>query len=647
MGYNYLNNVELDAALKLYLEAIAGVGLKLKVEEISVTGALGRVTAEAVYAKISSPHYFACAMDGIAVRAQDTFGATEMTPILLKEGAGFRWVDTGDPLPETADAVVMVEDVVLVGEGVIQLLNAATPWQHVRQIGEDICAGEMVLASNTRIEPAAMGALLAAGVTRLLVRQKPVVGLIPTGDELVAPSDQPPEGKIIEFNSAVFAAMLTEWGAIPRVYGMTPDNLSVITEKIKQASAECDLVIVNAGSSAGREDFSAKAIGTLGQVLVHGIAIRPGKPAILGLVDRSPGILPEQSPSCPVIGVPGYPVSGIIVLDQIIRPVIEMLNGAPLPPAPRIKASLARKVVSSLKYQEFVRVNIGYVGGRFVATPLNRGAGVITSFVKADGLLEIPINREGYESQSEVEVRLLRSATEIMNTMVVTGSHDQLIDIVSDLMRNRFPGRRLSSSHVGSMGGIMAIKRGEAHLAGIHLLDEATGAYNSSYITKYLPNENIAVIKGVKRLQGLMAAPGNPKNIQSIADIVRDRLQYVNRQKGSGTRILLDYLLKQNQISSDYIEGYGREEFTHLAVAALVASGSADAGLGVYAAAKIYHLDFIPICEEKYDFIIPEEYLEMEGVRCFIEILRSMEFRDALAKLGGYVLQDTGTVIRV
>jgi putative molybdopterin biosynthesis protein len=634
MGYSYLNNVELETALKIYLEAIDGIVAPPGSEAISVKNSLGRITAEAVYAKISSPHYNACAMDGIAVRARDTFGATDTTPIVLRENVDFIRVDTGDPLPDQYDAVVMIEDVVDDRDGNIKLFNAVTPWQHIRQIGEDICAGEMVLPTNTRIEPAAIGAMLAGGVIKIIVRKKLVAGLIPTGDELVCPSDSPKPGRIPEFNSAVFAAMLTKWGVIPKIYASVSDSINRIITAAKQAAAECDLVIINAGSSAGREDYTFGAISEIGKVLVHGIAIRPGKPTILGLVDCHP-----------VVGIPGYPVSGIMVMDKIIKPVIERLIGIAFPPDAELKVNLSRRIVSSLKYLEFIRVNIGYIGGRFVATPLHRGAGVVTSLMKADGILEIPINSEGYESNTEVNIRLLRCQTDIYNTVSVIGSHDQLIDIAADLMQVRFPGRYVSSSHVGSMGGIMAIKRSEAHLAGIHLLDEETGAYNTSYIQKYLPNQRIAVVKCVKRLQGLMTAPGNPKNIQGIADICNKAIQYVNRQKGSGTRILLDYLLKQTKITATKIPGYEREEFTHLSVAALVAAGSADTGLGVFSAAKAYNLDFIPICEEEYDFIVPEPYLEMENIRCFIEIIGSPDFKATLQKMGGYRIEAAGKVM--
>ncbi|HEX3030602.1 MAG TPA: substrate-binding domain-containing protein, partial [Clostridia bacterium] len=395
-----------------------------------------------------------------------------------------------------------------------------------------------------------------------------------------------------------------------------------------------DMVVLNAGSSAGREDFSSKAISQAGSVITHGIAIRPGKPAIMGIVNGRP-----------VIGVPGYPVSGIIVMEKLFRRILESLmhvDGCTAVKA--VDAVLSRKIVSSLKYKEFVRMKLGSVDGRFVATPLNRGAGVVTSFIKADGLLEIPINSEGYEAGQNVRIELLRDENEIKNTLAVIGSHDPLIDVITDLIRKKHMDKHVSSAHVGSMGGIMAIKRGEAHIAGIHLLDEATGEYNTSYVNKYLENEGICIISCVKRVQGIMVAPGNPKRIKDITSMACEGISYVNRQKGSGTRILLDYMLKERGIDPANIYGYEREEFTHMSVAALVASGSADAGMGIYSASKAYKLDFIPVYEEKYDFIMPERFTKLEIIKCFIDVLRSDEFKSELYRMGGYKVDNPGEI---
>lgn len=633
MSYEYLDNIELEDALKHYREVIETLEGTIGTEEIAVKDSFGRITSEAVLANISSPHYNASAMDGIAIFAKSTFGATDTTPVMLTEGTDYQVVDTGDPLPDRFDAVVMVEDVIQLGEGKVQLLSAASPWQNVRQIGEDICASETIIPSNIRIEPAAIGAMLAGGVLTVKVWKKPVVGLIPTGDEIVSPVSNPQRGEIIEFNSSIFSAMLQEWGAVPKVYDIIPDKFDLIKGAVEKAAEECDLVILNAGSSAGREDFSTRAIREIGSVITHGIAIKPGKPAILGVVNERP-----------VIGVPGYPVSGIIVMDKIVKHILESLMHIRFQDNIKTKAVLSKKIVSSLKYKEFVRMKLGKVDGKLIATSLNRGAGVVTSFVKADAIMEIPLNCEGYEAGQEVEVGLLKKEDDINNTLVIIGSHDPLIDLVSDIMNRNYRGRFISSAHVGSMGGIMAIKRGETHLAAIHLLDEETGGYNQSYINKYLGEEEICVISCVKRVQGLMIAADNPKMVNGLGDLTREGIRYVNRQKGSGTRILLDYLLKLNHIPAKDIYGYDREEFTHMSVAALVASGSADAGMGIYSAARIYGLDFIPVCQEEYDFIMPARFAELENVQNFIHILKSEEFKVKLEQIGGYIVEEPGKI---
>ncbi|MBR6479250.1 MAG: molybdopterin biosynthesis protein [Clostridia bacterium] len=628
MKYEYLTNEDLAVAVESYIAVLKSGGLAPKTETVPVAEAAGRITAHAVYAHICAPHYNASAMDGIALMASVTFGATETTPVRLTEDQ-FIQVDTGDPMPEITDAVVMIEDVIRDGDDVL-LYTAAVPWQHVRQIGEDVCAGDMILPSYTEITPAALGAMLAGGVLEVDVVKAPVVGIIPTGDEIVPPCTDPAPGDIIEFNSTIFSGILQSWGAVPRVYPIVKDIKEDIISAMEKAVAECDAVLINAGSSAGRDDYSSLAVSTVGRVLYHGIAIKPGKPAILGYADAKP-----------ILGVPGYPVSGIIVLDQIFRPVVEIMTGRNLHRQTVIKASLGRVMLSPLKYREFVRARVGLdENGNYIATPLNRGAGVVTSFVKADGIIDIPQDCEGYEAGDTVDVTLLRPKADIDNTLTIIGSHDPLIDEVIDVLKIENIDSVVSSSHVGSMGAIMAIKRGEAQMGAIHLLDEETGGYNDSYIAKYFPNGGVKLEKGVKRVQGIMVAKGNPKNIRSFADLKKEGISYVNRQKGAGTRILCDFLLKQNGMSPSDLYGYEREEFTHTSVAAQIASGTADAGLGIYSAAKTYDLDFIPVCNEEYDFLIDEKAFSDEKVQKFLSVLHSDEIKERLKRMGGYETWD-------
>ncbi len=633
MGFEYLTNVPLEQARREYLELLEHQGFEPQTQVIPVYESCGRVTAEAVYAHICAPHYTASAMDGVAVCARDTFGATETTPVTLHPEQ-FTVLDTGDPVPEGRDAVIMVEDLVKNEDGSITIHAAAAPWQHIRQIGEDVCAGEMILPGHMTVTPAAIGAMIAGGVLELRVIRRPVVGIIPTGDEIIPPCTDPRPGDILEFNGSIFSAMVRQWGAEPVVYPIVPDDFDRIKAMVEKASDQCDMVILNAGSSAGREDFSAQVIRQLGQVLYHGIAIKPGKPAILGCRGKTA-----------ILGVPGYPVSGIIVIEQFLKPLIEHWLKTAAQPEHYAQATLTRPVVSGLKYQEFVRVRVGAVGGRLMASPLSRGSGVVSSFMKADGILEVPQGLEGYEAGEEVTLRLLSPMEKLRNTLVVIGSHDPLLDELADMLHLGDPRLYMSSSHVGSMGGIMAIRRGEAHMAGCHLLDTADGTYNRSFIRKYFPKGDVKLVSCVGRQQGLMVARGNPLNICSFADISRQGIRYVNRQKGSGTRILTDYLCSREKVEPSDVYGYTREELTHTSVAAQIACGSADVGMGIYSAAKLYDLDFIPICIEEYDLIIPDHAWDSPMVQQLLTILRSDAFREKILSMGGYTADHPGQVL--
>ncbi|MGN0982435.1 MAG: molybdopterin biosynthesis protein [Candidatus Limivicinus sp.] len=635
MAFEYLTNVPLEQAKRDYLALLVEQGYAPRTQVIPVQQACGRVTAQPVYAHICAPHYAASAMDGVAVAAGDTFGATETTPVTLRPEQ-FTVLDTGDPIPQDKDAVIMVEDIVKNPDGSITIHSAAAPWQHIRQIGEDVCAGEMILPAHMEVSPAAIGAMIAGGVLEIPAICKPLVGIIPTGDEIIPPCADPRPGDIMEFNSSIFSAMLGQWGAETRTYPIVPDKFEAIKAAVSQAAAECDLVILNAGSSAGREDFSARVIGELGQVLYHGIAMKPGKPAILGCMGAKP-----------VLGVPGYPVSGIIVIEELLKPLIEFWLKAGAAPAPTAMATLTRPVVSGLKYQEFVRVRMGYVGKKLMASPLSRGSGVVSSFMKADGILTVPQGVEGYEAGEQVPVRLLSREDKLKNTLVVIGSHDPLLDELANLMHLEDGSVYMSSAHVGSMGGIMAIRRGEAHAAGCHLLDTETGEYNTAFIKKYFPKGGVKLLRCVGRQQGLMLQKGNPLGIEKFADIARPGLRYVNRQKGSGTRILTDYLCKKEGLDPETIYGYDREELTHTSVAAQLASGSADAGMGIYSAAQLYGLDFLPVCIEEYDLIIPDHAWDSPMVRQMVATLKSQAFREKILAMGGYTLDCPGEIIEI
>ncbi len=622
MKHNYLKNTPLNQVKTEYLAHLKSSGFSYETELISSCEASGRILSQAVYALICSPHYNASAMDGIAVKAADTYGAGENSPVILSDSQ-YTVVDTGDPVPDGYDAVVMVEDVTDLENGKVSLISSLHPWQNVRQVGEDICMGDMIAPSFTKVTPSMCGAFLAGGVLQVEVIRKPKVGIIPTGDEIVSPKADPEKGEIIEFNSTVFSAMLNEWQAESRVYEIVKDKKELLKAATEKAVRECDAVLMLAGSSAGRDDYTSDIISCLGEVSFHGIAIKPGKPAVLGNVGN-----------VPVIGLPGYPVSAIVVMDEIVKSVVDLYYRKAEEMAETVTAVLGKRVVSSLKYQEYVRVSLGRVGGTLTAVPLARGAGVITSFTKADGILVVPQNSEGIEAGEKVEIRLLRDISQIDNSLIITGSHDPLLDELSDAVKKSGCGFRITSSHVGSMGAITALKNSQAHLGCIHLLDTVTGKYNESYVKKYFPEGGVRLVKGVGRIQGLMVKKGNPLGIKSFKDIVKGR--YVNRQAGSGTRILCDYLISREGLNRNDIDGYRNEEFTHTAVAALIASGNADCGLGIYSAAAMYDLDFVEICIEEYDLLIDEAAYGSDEVQKMLEILNSSSFRERLAEMGGY-----------
>jgi putative molybdopterin biosynthesis protein len=630
----FLSNMELEEAIKIYLDKFTPI--KAEEEVINTWEARGRVSYFPLYSKISSPFYRSSAMDGIAVLSNKTYGASDRNHLELTEGVDYIVVDTGDPIPKEFDSVIMVEDLINISRGKVAIYKSASPWQNIRPIGEDIVEAQMIIPSKHVIRPVDIGAMIAGGINEVSVYKKPVIGIIPTGTEIVEPGTELKVGDIIEFNSRVFSAMTEEWGGAPRRYGIVKDDYSLIKAAVEKAAEECDVVLINAGSSAGREDFTYEVIKELGEVYIHGVAIKPGKPVILGKIMNKP-----------VIGIPGYPVSAYFVMENICKRVIKACMGLEVEEGKIVEAILSRRVMSSLKYLEFVRMKLGYVGEKLIATPLSRGAGSTMSLVRADAVLEIPQSVEGYEAGTKVEVRLLKPEKEIWNTIVCIGSHDPIIDIASDLLHLRHSGYFLSSAHVGSMGGIMALKSGEAHIAPVHLLDMEGGEYNISYIKKYLGDKRIVLVKGVNRIQGLIVPKGNPKNITSLQDIVLKGASFANRQRGSGTRLYLDYNLKKLDINPRDIKGYDREEFNHLSVAAAVASGDADCGLGVYSAAALMGLDFIPLGNEEYDFALQEEFINMNTIKEFIEVIKSEEFKGELDKLGGYDYSKIGEVIYI
>lgn len=640
----YLEDIPLSEALARWFGTLAGARAldPFAGELVPLEDACGRITAEPVWARVSSPHYHASAMDGYAVRAEDTRGASETHPVLLEVGQAAFYVDTGDPLPSDANAVIMMEDVQL-RDTTIEILSAVAPWQHVRPMGEDMVATELILPANHHLRPQDVGAAAGSGHAQLSVRRRPRVAILPTGTELVAPGSDLRPGDVVEYNSLVLAAMCREWGALPDRLPPLADDYPALRDRIAKAAQRYDLIIVNAGSSAGSEDLTARAVAELGQVLVHGIAIRPGHPVILGTLNVSGG--DGKSRTVPMAGLPGYPVSAAITCELVIKPLIAQWLRQPLEERPSVEAVLTRKVASPEGEEEFLRVTVGRVGDRIVATPLPGGSGVVMSLVRADGIVRIPRGEQGYEAGARVIVGLNRSPDSIRRTVVAIGSHDLTLDLLADELGVHYPGHRLSSANVGSLGGLLALGRGDAHFAGSHLLDEETGEYNLPYIRRLLPGIPVILLGFVQRQQGLIVRKENPKGITGLADLTRPDVIFINRQRGAGTRVLLDYRLRQAGIDPRTIQGYQRQEFTHLAVAAAVASGAADCGMGILAAAHALGLDFIPLDLERYDLVIPSRFYGDPLLGPLLEIIRSPQFTARVDALGGYSTPHIGEVL--
>jgi len=631
----YLEDIPLDEArakLQAALRA-AGRAAPLDGERVPLAQALGRVTAEPIRARRSSPHFHCAAMDGYAVDAAATLSARETKALALRLGVEAHPVNTGDPLPEGCNAVIMIENVNQADEQTLLIYAAVAPWQHVRLMGEDMVATETVLQVNHQLRPVDLGALAGCGHQDLLARRRPRVVIIPTGGELVPIAQEPQRGQLTEYNSLILSGQIRDAGGEAHVTAIVGDDVERLRDALADALAQSpELILLLSGSSAGAHDYTAAAIQAMGKVLAHGIAVRPGHPVIIGMAADTP-----------VIGVPGYPVSAALTGELFVLPLIRAWLGlAPSEPA-TIAAVSTRKIASPIGDDDYVRVALAEIDGRIQATPLQRGAGVITSLVRADGLAHIPRFHEGVDRGGTLSVSLYQPVSVIQRTLMIMGSHDPMLDLLATHLRMRSAAARIVSVNVGSIGGLVALRRGEAHVAGCHLFKPESASYNIPYLERYLRDEPTALYTFAQREQGLMLPAGNPLAIHSIADLRRAR--YINRQRGAGTRVLFDYLLGQQGIEPAEITGYGHEEVTHLAVAAAVADGIGDCGMGLRSAAEAMGLDFIGLTWECFDLAIPRRFLELEPLQALLATLRDDDFKRELGAQSGYRSDETGQIV--
>ncbi len=630
----YLVDVALDEARERFFSALGNP--PLATECVALSEALDRVTARPVVARLSSPHYHACAMDGIAVASSATRGAREASPVVLRLGTEAIGVDTGDPLPPGCDAVIMIEDVEQRDGGTIAIRAAAPPGQHVRGIGEDVIASEVVVAARRRLRPVDLAAIASTGISEIEVVHRPRVGIVTTGTELVDPSvPVPPRGAILDSNGVLLEASVRHFGGIPQRYPRVVDDEAQLMAALDRAVAECDIVVINAGSSAGTADFTARIFARRGELLIHGVAIRPGHPIVLAVADEGQRIVP-------LLGIPGYPVSAAICADLFLRPVIERFAQLDPPAEEEIDVVLARKIYSSLGEEEYVRAVAARIGDRLVAFPLQRGAAMIVTLSRANCLITIPRFQEGLHPGTTVRARTLRSRAAIDRAVLAVGSHDVAIDLLAAAVAAR--NIEITAANVGSIAGIVALANGATHFAGTHVLDPRTQTYNDGAVRRYGPREDVALVHFAEREQGLIVAPGNPLALRGLEDVAQRRARFINRQKDAGTRILLDVLLARAGIEPDAIEGYERIEFTHVGVAALVADGTVDCGLGIRAAAAVFGCGFVPLAREPYELALLARDLEEPRIHCIIGALRSPALRDEIERLDGYDCSRAGDI---
>jgi putative molybdopterin biosynthesis protein len=630
-----LQDIPLDEALERWSSELEfqRVTNLCGTEQIPVYEAPGRMTAAPQVARVASPHYYSAAIDGLAVRTTQTFGATPETPVRLRLGPDAAFVDTSSAMPEGLDAVVPVHEVHFVSAEEVEVRNPAAPWQNVRPTGEDLAVDEVILPAAHRILPMEVGSMLAGGVTTVTVRRKPSFAIIPVGSNLVRAGSNLAVGQSIECNSFILQATIEQWGGNGLVLDIVPERRDDVVEVVRRAVEQHDAIVLIAGVSHGTA-LLASVLQELGDMVLYGVSIKPGRSAVLGLIKGKP-----------VLGLPAHAVSGFVAFDVFARPVMGALLGTRAPRRVRSAATLAREVGSAAGVDELLRVNLGQVGDRLVALPISRGAGILMSLVRADGLLRVPAEVETLPQGTRVDVELFNPTADFTNHLLAIGTHDIVYDVLRNDLMKRFPDIALRSSNVGSMKGLKALVRGLAHVAGLHLFDEATGEYNVPFVERENEGMALVLVNLFSRHLGLIVRAGNPKNIQSVEDLKRPDVTFINRQMGSGTRKLIDYHLHKHGVDGTKVRGYERETYTHMSLASTIASGNADVGLGLAAVAKALHLDFIPAVPERFDLAIPRRIMGSHIIRCLLQVLKSESFKQEVESLHGYDTRMTGTVI--
>ncbi len=613
------------------------------VEKVPLEHALGRVLAEDVFSGIDVPGFDRAAMDGFAVTAANTFAADEQNPVKLKvladveagDSGGYSTsskesleIATGAPMPKGTDAVVMVEYTKKTGSEVL-VYRPVSPGENVTGAGSDIMTGELLLRKFERITPREIGLLAAIGLSSVSVYRKPRVAIFSSGNELIKPGDSLRFAKIYDINGPAVSAAVAECGGEPQFLGILPDNYSAVKDSLESALKEADIVISSGSTSSGPGDLFYRAVDDLGEpgVIVHGLTLKPGKPALLGMVRGKP-----------IFGLPGYPTSALMIFHMLVAPIIRKLANAPEVAPVKVTAVSPMKFFKARGRRELLPVQlITTPNGALIAYPMQSGSGAVSSFSMADGFADLPETQEYVDEGERMEIQLFGRELSPAS-LVVIGSNCVGSDIAFSMLKEHDPNFLGRTINVGSVGGFHAIKRGEADMAGVHLQDEASGEYNLPFLSSYGLKQSAILVRGYDREQGLIVKDGNPKKILEIRDLLRPDVRFINRNKGSGTRLLIDRHLTTlaSSIGTDLdglsikIQGYGYEVKSHSAVAAAVKNDRADVGFGIRTVAEVPGLDFIKLDDEKYDFLIGKDRMTKKQVQAFVDLLASKEFSTAL-----------------
>jgi len=608
----------------------------LKAERVALADALTRVLAHDVVAAVDAPPFDRSNVDGFALRAADTLGASDGNPKQLALNAEViacgdaptlevtrgtaTTIATGGVMPRGADAVVMIEATELIEQGApaIEIRRAAAPGQFVSYAGSDIARGETLLRRGSAIGSREIGMLAACGLSHVEVVRRPKVAVLSTGDELVVPGEPLKPAGVYDSNGAIIAAAVTEAGGEPLSFGAFPDDAAVLEKAVHKALAESDMVVLSGGTSKGAGDLSHTIVSRLGKpgILVHGVALKPGKPLCLGVIGDKP-----------IVVLPGFPTSAIFTFHAFVAPVIRARAGLPPEAAQTLNAHVPVRVASELGRKEFLLVSLIDSGEGTVAFPTGKGSGSVTSFSQADGFLEIEALASSLDANSEVQVTLIGSAARAPD-LVIMGSHDVALDVVVGAIAER--GYSTRTLAVGSLGGVAAASRGECDIAPVHLIDPQSGQYNVHLVTP-----GLTLVPGWQRMQGVLFRPGDTRFEGRTADqalrvILDDRTALmVNRNAGAGTRVMIEKLLYGARPP-----GYANQPKSHNAVAAAIAQGRADWGIAIEPVAKLYGLGFLPVAPEHYDFLVVENRRERPAVQAFLAVLRDQTTRERIRALG-------------